>query len=105
MPKDVEERPSRLKRLGVPPMSAGDHLAQLSRLAHRVPWHKSRERDLKRAEEILHEDHYGLEKIKGRILEFLAVRALVKKPKATILTFSGPPGVGKRRSPSRSPAR
>ena len=52
-------------------------------------------RDLKRAEEILNEDHYGLEKIKERILEFLAVRALVKKPKATILTFSGPPGVGK----------
>src|SRR5437773_2048166 len=51
--------------------------------------------DLKRAEEILHEDHYGLEKIKERILEFLAVRLLVKKPKATILTFSGPPGVGK----------
>ena len=62
-----------------------------------MPWHKkTREsRDLKRAEEILHEDHYGLEKIKERILEFLAVRALVKKPKATILTFSGPPGVGK----------
>src|SRR5205823_2167189 len=51
--------------------------------------------DLKRAQEILNEDHYGLEKIKERILEFLAVRALVKKPKATILTFSGPPGVGK----------
>src|SRR5438477_409430 len=62
-----------------------------------VPWFKkSREsRDLKRAEEILHQDHYGLEKIKDRILEFLAVRALVKKPKATILTLSGPPGVGK----------
>jgi ATP-dependent Lon protease len=62
-----------------------------------VPWHKkSREsRDLKNAEQILHEDHYGLEKIKERILEFLAVRALVKKPKATILTFAGPPGVGK----------
>jgi ATP-dependent Lon protease len=62
-----------------------------------VPWHKKTKesRDLKRAEEILHEDHYGLEKIKDRILEFLAVRALVKKPKATILTFAGPPGVGK----------
>ena len=62
-----------------------------------VPWHKkTREnRDLKHAETVLHEDHYGLDKIKDRILEFLAVRSLVKKPKATILTFSGPPGVGK----------
>ena len=62
-----------------------------------VPWHKKTKesRDLKRAEEILNEDHYGLEKIKERIIEFLAVRALVKKPKSTILTFSGPPGVGK----------
>ena len=57
---------------------------------------RSREnRDLKHAETVLHEDHYGLDKIKDRILEFLAVRSLVKKPKATILTFSGPPGVGK----------
>ncbi len=62
-----------------------------------VPWHKKTKenRDLKNAEVILNEDHYGLEKIKDRILEFLAVRALVKKPKATILTFVGPPGVGK----------
>ncbi len=44
---------------------------------------------------MLNEDHHGLEKIKDRILEFLAVRALVKKPKATILTLAGPPGVGK----------
>src|SRR5687767_15723547 len=62
-----------------------------------VPWHKkTREnRDLKNAEVVLNEDHYGLDKIKDRILEFLAVRSLVKKPKATILAFSGPPGVGK----------
>ena len=44
---------------------------------------------------MLNEDHYGLEKMKDRILEFLAVLALVKNPKATILTFTGPPGVGK----------
>jgi ATP-dependent Lon protease len=100
MPKEVEEKASQeLKRLeAMPPMSAE---ATVSRnyvdWLIAVPWHKkSKEsRDLKRAEEILHEDHYGLEKIKERILEFLAVRALVKKPKATILTFSGPPGVGK----------
>src|SRR5437588_4501508 len=100
MPKDVEEKAvQELKRLeAMPPMSAeatvsGNYLDWLIA----VPWYKkSREsRDLKRAEEILHEDHYGLDKIKERILEFLAVRALVKKPKATILTFSGPPGVGK----------
>jgi ATP-dependent Lon protease len=100
MPKDVEEKAiQELKRLeSMPPMSAEATVSRnyLDWLIA-VPWHKkSREnRDLARAEEILNEDHYGLEKIKERILEFLAVRALVKKPKATILTFSGPPGVGK----------
>ena len=62
-----------------------------------VPWkQKSKEiRDIKKAEEVLHEDHYGLEKIKDRILEHLAVRQLVKNPKGSILCFVGPPGVGK----------
>jgi ATP-dependent Lon protease len=62
-----------------------------------VPWQKAtREiRDIKRAEKVLAADHYGLEKVKERILEFLAVRQLVKKPKGTILCFVGPPGVGK----------
>ncbi|MBI2835331.1 MAG: endopeptidase La [Acidobacteria bacterium] len=100
MPKDVQEKAiQELKRLeAMPPMSAEATVSRnyLDWLIA-VPWYKkSREsRDLRRAEQILHEDHYGLEKIKDRILEFLAVRALVKKPKATILTFSGPPGVGK----------
>ncbi len=62
-----------------------------------MPWKKkSKEiRDLKFAEEVLEADHYGLEKIKERILEFLAVRRLVKNPKGSILCFVGPPGVGK----------
>ena len=100
MPKDVEEKAiQELKRLeAMPPMSAEATVSRnyLDWLIA-VPWHKKTKesRDLKRAEEILNEDHYGLDKIKERILEFLAVRALVKKPKATILTFSGPPGVGK----------
>jgi ATP-dependent Lon protease len=62
-----------------------------------VPWKKrSKEiRNISRAEKVLNEDHYGLEKIKERILEFLAVRQLVKNPKGSILCFVGPPGVGK----------
>jgi ATP-dependent Lon protease len=100
MPKDVEEKAiQELKRLeAMPPMSAEATVSRnyLDWLIA-VPWHKKTKesRDLKNAEAILNEDHYGLEKIKERILEFLAVRALVKKPKATILTFVGPPGVGK----------
>ena len=62
-----------------------------------VPWKKkSREiKDLQRAQTILDEDHYGLEKIKERILEFLAVRQLTKKTQSSIICFVGPPGVGK----------
>ena len=62
-----------------------------------VPWkQKSKElKDLTKAEEVLNEDHYGLDKIKDRILEYLAVRQLVKNPKGSILCFVGPPGVGK----------
>ncbi|NOT28362.1 MAG: endopeptidase La [Acidobacteria bacterium] len=100
MPKEVEEKAiQELKRLeAMPPMSAEATVSRnyLDWLIA-VPWYKkTREnRELKHAESVLHEDHYGLDKIKDRILEFLAVRSLVKKPKATILTFSGPPGVGK----------
>src|SRR4249920_1455288 len=62
-----------------------------------VPWKKrSKEiRDIEVAEKVLNEDHYGLEKIKERILEYLAVRQLVKNPRGSILCFVGPPGVGK----------
>ena len=62
-----------------------------------MPWRKkSREiENLAQAENILSEDHYGLEKVKERILEYLAVRQLVSKPKGTILCFVGAPGTGK----------
>jgi ATP-dependent Lon protease len=62
-----------------------------------MPWEKHTEDnlDLKRAKEILDEDHYGLEKVKDRILEYLAVLSRVKKIKGPILCFIGPPGTGK----------
>ena len=100
MPKEVQEKAlQELKRLEMmPPMSAESTVSRnyLDWMLA-VPWKKrSREiRDIKRADQILNEDHYGLEKIKERILEFLAVRQLVKNPKGSILCFVGPPGVGK----------
>jgi ATP-dependent Lon protease len=62
-----------------------------------VPWHKKTRlrHDLEQAEKILEEDHYGLEEVKERILEFLAVQKRVKKLKGPILCLVGPPGVGK----------
>jgi ATP-dependent Lon protease len=62
-----------------------------------IPWQKrSRvKHDLARAEEILNEDHYGLEEVKDRILEYLAVQKRVKKVKGPVLCLVGPPGVGK----------
>ncbi len=100
MPKDVHEKAiQELKKLELmPPMSAESTVSRnyLDWLLA-VPWKKkSKEiRDMARAERILEEDHYGLEKIKERILEFLAVRRLVKNPRGSILCFVGPPGVGK----------
>jgi ATP-dependent Lon protease len=62
-----------------------------------LPWYEKSEEtyELKKAEDILEEDHYGLKKIKERILEYLAVQALTKKLKGPVLCFVGPPGVGK----------
>src|SRR5713226_8604968 len=100
MTKDAQEKAlSELKRLEqMPPMSAESTVSRnyLDWLLA-VPWKKkSKEiRDLSYAEKVLESHHYGLEKIKERILEFLAVRQLVKNPKGSILCFVGPPGVGK----------
>jgi ATP-dependent Lon protease len=100
MPRDVHEKAlQELKKLeAMPPMSAESTVSRnyLDWLLA-VPWKKrSKEiRDIEVAEKVLNEDHYGLEKIKERILEFLAVRQLVKNPKGSILCFVGPPGVGK----------
>jgi len=100
MPEGPQEKAMQeLKRLEMmPPMSAESTVSRnyLDWLLA-VPWKKrSKEiRDINRAEEILSQDHYGLEKIKDRILEYLAVRQLVKNPKGSILCFLGPPGVGK----------
>ncbi len=71
-----------------------------------LPWDKVSEdsHDLKRAAKILDEDHYGLEKVKERVLEFLAVRSLTKKGDSPILCLVGPPGTGKT-SVARSIAR
>ena len=100
MPKEVFDKAiQELKKLeAMPPMSAESTVSRnyLDWLLA-VPWKKkSKEtRSIDHAEKVLNEDHYGLEKIKERILEFLAVRQLVKNPKGSILCFVGPPGVGK----------
>jgi ATP-dependent Lon protease len=100
MSKDAHEKAIKeIQRLEMmPPMSAESTVSRtyLDWLIA-MPWNKkSREiRDINWSKKVLEEDHYGLDKIKDRILEFLAVRSLVTKPQGTILCFVGPPGVGK----------
>lgn len=100
MPKEAQEKAmAELRRLeNMPPMSAESTVSRnyLDWLLA-VPWKKASKeiRDLNFARNVLEGDHYGLDKIKDRILEFLAVRRLVEKPKGSILCFVGPPGVGK----------
>jgi len=100
LPKEVEEKAlkevERLEKM--PPMAAEatvvrNYLDWILAL----PWNKStKDRiDIKAAEAVLEADHYGLKKVKERILEYLAIRKLAKKMKGPILCFVGPPGVGK----------
>jgi ATP-dependent Lon protease len=103
--KRAEEELERLEMM--PPFSAESTVSRsyLDWLLA-VPWTTAKEenKNLNRASVILEEDHYGLEKPKDRILDYLAVRQLVNKPSGEILCFVGPPGVGKS-SLSKSIAR
>ncbi len=100
MPKAVETKAknelNKLKQMS--PMSAEASVVRnyLEWLVG-VPWEKRSKvrKDLKMAQQVLDEDHYGLEKVKDRILEYLAVQARVQKMKGPILCLVGPPGVGK----------
>ncbi len=97
-----------LKRLEkMPPLSAESAVVRsYIEWLRDVPWHKKTRdnRDVDHAMEVLNEDHYGLDEVKERIVEFIAVRHLAKKLKGPILCFVGPPGVGKT-SLGRSVAR
>jgi ATP-dependent Lon protease len=100
MPKDAEERARReLKRLERMPEAAAEYAMTRTYLEWLIelPWSKldSERIDIAEARRILDEDHYGLEKVKQRILEYLAVRKLNPEGKSPILCFVGPPGVGK----------
>lgn len=100
MTEEAQEKAlAELQRLEqMPPMSAETTVSRnyLDWLLA-VPWKTLSEEklDIAHALEVLDADHYGLEKIKERILEYLAVRQLVEKPRGSILCFVGPPGVGK----------
>jgi len=100
MPKAVEEEVDRqLKKLERmhPDAAETGTLRNWLDIMVALPWSKSSKEnlDLKKAQEILDEDHYGLEKVKERIIEALAVRKIKDKPKGSILCLVGPPGVGK----------
>ncbi len=100
MPKEAREKAdSELNKLKMmSPMSAEATVVRnyIDWLVS-VPWKKKSKirRDLAQAEKVLEEDHYGLEKVKERILEYLAVQQRVRKLKGPILCLVGPPGVGK----------
>ncbi|QQS48718.1 MAG: endopeptidase La [Acidobacteriota bacterium] len=100
MPKAVDEEVDRqLKKLERmhPDAAETATLRNWLDIMVALPWSKASKEnlDLRKAQEILDEDHYGLEKVKERIIESLAVRKIKEKPKGSILCLVGPPGVGK----------
>jgi ATP-dependent Lon protease len=100
MPKDVEEKARKeLKKLQqtTPYNPEAGYIRNYLEWLVDLPWGKKSKDilDLKKAEKVLNEEHYGLEKVKERITEYLAVQMLAGKIKGPILCFAGPPGVGK----------
>ena len=114
--KDIEELRAKIEAAGMPEETKKEALKELNRLQRMnpaqpdygmtrnyvewlavLPWAKSSGEavDIKKAEECLNEDHYGLQKVKDRILDYLSVRRLKPDMKGPILCFVGPPGVGK----------
>ncbi|MBP1998296.1 ATP-dependent Lon protease [Peptostreptococcus canis] len=98
--KDTYEKISReIEKFNRTPMGSPDYNVSRNYLdiIFSLPWNKeSRNRfDIKKSEKILNEDHFGLDDVKERILEYLAVRKLSKNLKAPIICLAGPPGVGK----------
>ncbi len=100
LPKEVKEKVNkeihRLEKMPLMSAEASVIRTYIDWLLE-LPWNKKTEdkKDIKEAAKILDEDHYGLKKVKERILEYIAVRQLVNKIKGQILCFVGPPGVGK----------
>jgi ATP-dependent Lon protease len=100
MPKEVQDKALKeLNRLGKMPAfnPEGSYIRSYLDLLVELPWSKKTKEkiDLKEAENVLNEDHYGLPKVKERILEYLAVQKQVGKLKGPILCLAGPPGTGK----------
>lgn len=113
---EIEELKEKIEQAGMPSEAYEKAMAELQRIEQMpsmsaettvsrnyldwlisVPWKERSEeiRDINHAQQVLDADHFGLDKIKERILEYLAVRQLVDKPRGSILCFVGPPGVGK----------
>jgi ATP-dependent Lon protease len=94
--KEAMKQINRLEKMHPDSAEAGTIRTYIDWLVE-IPWSKSTRDnlDLKKAKKVLDEDHYDLEKVKERILEYLGVRKLKSKMKGPIICFSGPPGVGK----------